>query len=145
MRSKLLKQFIAETLSTIKESEIYVDEKGYAHDDEGNTWFAGKQRPGFHGSIRKASERFPAKTIDYDDPMFVEKETQKNIQNAKRLLFKEIIDELSKSFPEDSFIASLASQVARGKTLSEKQLQILIKIAKSKNVDAKIIGYLEQK
>ena len=40
--TRQLKRIIREEASRLLEYEVYVDEKGYAHDDEGNSWYVGK-------------------------------------------------------------------------------------------------------
>lgn len=46
MKLDELKKLIKEEIALILEYEVYVDDKGYAHDDEGNKWFVGEDYAG---------------------------------------------------------------------------------------------------
>lgn len=88
--------------------EVYVDENGMAHDDEGNTWRAGpgygQGTYGLHNAPGLPRRRRPA-------PSVVD---QKKLQALDSLLVKR---------PGDKFLRSIRDQVARGKRLSDKQLK----------------------
>lgn len=46
---KALQHLISEARRHLFESEVWVDDEGYAHDDEGNKWYVGKQKAGYIG------------------------------------------------------------------------------------------------
>ncbi len=89
--------------------EVYVDEFGMAHDDEGNTWRAGpgygQGTYGLRNAPRPSRQRSPRPSPSVD---------KKKLDAMNALLAKR---------PGDSFLTSIRDQVARGEALSEKQLK----------------------
>lgn len=56
-------QWLLKQARTVLASEVYVDRAGYAHDDEGNSWFVGKQHAGWTGSASQALRALPAAPV----------------------------------------------------------------------------------
>lgn len=98
------------------ESQVYVDEHGYAHDDEGNTWFAGRGRRGtykgtsFGRSFGYGGSQRPLTTADPNPKLAA------------------AVDALSAKLPNNNFVASIRSQLRRGSNLSKKQRDVIAKI-----------------
>lgn len=120
---KTLRSIIKEVAEeNLTESEIYVDEEGYAHDDEGNPPVKTSLKPGLYkasqishmlGGTTKTSQ--PKKFRPNTVPM-----AQQNAVNV-----------LTKHNPSSKFFASLSTQVRSGKWLSDKQKEIVIKSLQS--------------
>lgn len=106
-------------MSTKTASEIFVDNFGVAHDDEGNSWFVGRQHAGTYPGTGWLP--FPLSEVD-DDRSGSRYRPRPVNQNQLKAL-----QELSAKKPGD-FVKSLTSQVANGYPLSRKQLDILIKM-----------------
>ena len=119
-----LKTLVHETMRKcfLNESEIYVDERGYAHDDEGNTWFVGR---GESGGLYKASQ-------------YNRRNVQRDVSNTDRQTgpvaasvspgAKEVLDAILTKKPNDSFVISVKDQISRGRALSPKQKDVILRI-----------------
>lgn len=93
----------------ILEYEQYVDDEGYAHDDEGNVSFVGKRHGGETYGLRGPVGRdIPRRNAP--DPKLVA-----SIRGAL-------------NFKYNKFLASLLDQVERGRGLTPKQVQIANKV-----------------
>jgi hypothetical protein len=129
----VLRQIIKEELIRLQESEVYVDEHGYAHDDEGNSWYVGRGhstgRASYSGPeardaglYSKAGENTkPATSVSQSakqDPDAMEMRAYKSVLNA----YLEKYD--------NKFMASLAVHVSKNRILSPKQKAIALKILK---------------
>ena len=95
--------------------EVYVDEFGMAHDDEGNSWPARGYGQGTYG--RRDAPRPPRQRSPRPSLPKLPSSVDKNKLNA--------MDALLAKRPGDRFLTSIRDQVARGKALSEKQLKIV--------------------
>lgn len=119
-----LRALVRETLGepALNESEIYVDERGYAHDDEGNTWFVGNKGG---GGLYKASSY-----IDRFGPPRNSTSTRRTGPTPASASpgTKEVLDAILAKKPTDSFVISVKDQVARGRALSPKQKDVVLKI-----------------
>lgn len=99
----------------IFESEVYVDENGYAHDDEGNRWFVGK---GFApGDYRPREVPLPSspQRSRWERP---EPSSRPIVDNSKRIAAFEKLPERQRT---GTFGASILRQLQAGKALTEKQ------------------------
>lgn len=83
----------------IVEGEVHVDDEGYAHDDEGNKWFAGKRFAGDTHRMR-------------DVPM------PPDSVASKRL---DAMGKLPAHMRSSGFAASIMRQLKIGGTLTDKQ------------------------
>jgi len=98
--------------------EIYVDENGMVHDDEGNIegpvrgWGQGT----YHGAEATRIVRQLPQQTSYSRPSAPQRVNRKKLDVMNALLAKR---------PGDSFLKSLRDQVAAGRSLSEKQLKAI--------------------
>ena len=93
-------------------SEVYVDEKGMAHDDEGNTYYVGKQYGGetYGGTRTPWGNRVPSRSRSTTPSRGPVNKAQVDVLEA--LIAKK---------GSNSFISSILSQVKGGKALSDAQ------------------------
>jgi len=98
--------------------EVFVDNKGYAHDDEGNSWFVGPQYAGYTGHPRGLPS--PGRQRPTYRPRPAPSAPASLGPDAKKWL--EILDALL-AVRQDRFIQSIRDQVARGRGLSDAQLK----------------------
>ena len=90
------------------ESEVFVDEDGYAHDDEGNRWFVGKSvTPGTY-----RARDLPPPAAPRGKP------GQPQVDNTKRI---EAFQKLPAHARDGSFGSSILQQLRAGKALSDAQ------------------------
>lgn len=112
---------------SLVESQVYVDERGYAHDDEGNTWFVGR---GMGGTYKGTSfgRRFGYYGGSWtEDPKLIA-----------------AVDALSVKLPNNNFVASIRSRLLRGSTLSKKQRDVIAKIMRQVGMDNEAQLFAEQ-
>jgi hypothetical protein len=120
----------------LSESEVYVDERGYAHDDEGNTWRVSGMQPG----VYKASQ-FPYQ--DRNSPM-PKRQRRLNLSPNYSERQKEqlaAIDAVLKKMPNNNFMGSIRRQVEQGVFLSEKQKKAAIGILKKFRLGDKVKAF----
>lgn len=112
------------TLQILAEREVYVDKGGYAHDDEGNTWYVGDKYPkGIHGG----SFPVPREKVTARERLGRRDEERGRLEGYKaRGVIAAFDKALGKS--KDRFLRSVAAQAARGKKLSPKQWDVAAKI-----------------
>lgn len=128
MKLSELKKLINEEVKTLLEYEYYVDERGYAHDDEGNTWYVGggkgtyslrtmpkHHRPGF-------GRKRPRQAFPYGTTNELIKAMEEAIESAKGEKTKD-------------FLMSLLSQYRKKGGLTDKQRAALTKIFKQLGLD----------
>jgi len=106
-----LQFLINEARSYLAEHEISVDEHGYAHDDEGNSWFVGKDWPAdlYHG---KEAYQLVMMAPKEPAPKLLSKEQTAQVAALNKALGKK----------HSKFLASIRDQLNKGKKLSPKQL-----------------------
>jgi hypothetical protein len=101
--------------------EIYVDSYGMAHDDEGNTWDAMGTPPGVYaGAAARRVRGGPApvrRAPRPSDPDYSKK--------------YEVLFELVKKNPNNSFLQSLLAQLVSRRSLSPKQEQAVLKFLRN--------------
>lgn len=107
-------------MSTKTAFEIFVDDAGMAHDDEGNSWFVGRQYAGTYPGTGRLP--FPLGGGDDDDRPSSSYRPRPVNQNQLKAL-----QELSAKKPGE-FTKSLTSQVERGFALSQKQRDIVVRM-----------------
>lgn len=125
MNKETLKQIIIEEVKKLLEYEYFVDDNGWAHDDEGNKWFVGKgtgqgtfglrnmprsHRSGFSSSPKKSYASFPSGTTN-------------ELIKAISMAIESARSEKTKLFLE----SVLGQYKTRGK-LSDKQKEVLKRI-----------------
>lgn len=91
--------------AALAESEVYVDDEGYATDDEGNRWFVGKR---FAGGTHRPK----------DLPQPAERPKAPAADNAKRI---EAFQKLPAVQRDGSFGQSILRQLRDGRALTEPQ------------------------
>lgn len=112
VRLGTLREFLIEVVKEVlAESEIYVDENGWAHDDEGNRWFVGKGRPGTGATYsasgyRKQFGGGASSPAGGRQPLSPEQ--------------RQAIATLVQRVPGNDFLMSISSQAARGLTAKQK-------------------------
>ena len=76
-------------------SEVYVNDEGYARDDEGNTWFVGKQHAGWFGNFSQArralpsppsEDSYPSRPRKQRLPSMSEREKKEHRETAAKLI-----------------------------------------------------------
>ena len=95
--------------------EVFVDEDGTAHDDEGNSWSVGKQYAGTYPGTRRLP--FPAGDGGW---------RSRPINSAQL----KALEALSAKKPGD-FVRSVTSQVARGFKLSDRQVEVVVRMLRT--------------
>lgn len=136
MSLKLLRAYLTEAVSqVINESEVYVDENGYAHDDEGNSWYVGK---GGAGGVYKASTfgrsrygggRSSGGAGSYSSQPKPPRASADAAQVAA-------IQKLAAARPGSNFVMSIKTQVERGGNLSPKQKAVVVQMLQSAGMTA---------
>jgi hypothetical protein len=132
MSLKLLRTYLAEAVTEVlNESEIYVDENGYAYDDEGNRTYVGKaggtglykasqfgnryggtrggSQGGYHGVPRYTSQPAPPR-------------------GAPDGAQKAAVTALAAKMPWNNFVASIKRQLDNGGNLSPKQKAVIVQM-----------------
>lgn len=94
------------TAALLNESEVSVDDEGYATDDEGNRWFVGKQ---YAGGTYRARDLPSGGTTRPAAP---------KADNSRRI---EAFQKLPAHAREGSFGRSILQQLKDGRSLSEAQ------------------------
>ena len=128
--TRQLKRIIREEASRLLEYEVYVDEKGYAHDDEGNSWYVGKGYGGgtYAGTRAPWSGRRGPRA--YRDRKPSQRKT--TYVGADANAEKIVALESAIAAKPNNFLSSLLSQLKKGRGLSEKQKSIARKILMKK-------------
>ena len=113
----------------LRESEVWVDENGWAHDDEGNKWKVGSGAPSgvYKGTTFRSGRSYAAyrnqgqgvlgpadKSADRPAP-----------SQAEGMIAR--VEKVLKRVPNNSFLTSILDQLKRGRSLSEKQVAALEK------------------
>lgn len=98
------------TEAVLVESEAYVDDEGYAHDDEGNKWFVGKRYAG--GTYKPSQLPMPSGGG----------KSRAKVDNTKRI---EAFVRLPERQVAGSFGKSILSQLKDGRALSDKQKKVV--------------------
>lgn len=109
-----------------KSSELYVDERGYAHDDEGNTTFVGRDWAGHYPGNRLPSA-LRSQLSNSDDDYGSSYSYRPRAVNKNQL---EVLTRLEAKKPGD-FVTSVKNQVSRGYALSAKQVAVVVKMLSS--------------
>lgn len=100
---------------TVSEWEAYIDDDGYAHDDEGNVEFVGKHHPsgtyGLHDFPRTRGEYSPRPrpSVPVDE---------KKVDALNRAI----------GIRNNEFLSSILSQVKSGRVLTDNQKKIVRQI-----------------
>lgn len=122
----------------LEESEVYVDEKGYAHDDEGNTWMPSRSiAPGVYrsgevpGPSSYRGSRRGGRGVRNIIPHYSERQ--------KRQI--DAIDAALSKMPKSSFLQSVRKQVHFGRFLSGKQIKIILEILKKLRMNDKLKAF----
>jgi hypothetical protein len=96
-------------------SEVYVDDKGMAHDDEGNSYYVGKQYGGeTYGGTRTPWGRGRGRGRS---PAPRRTPSRGPVDKAQ----VDALEALITKRGQNAFLSSILSQVKGGKTLSDKQ------------------------
>lgn len=105
--------------TALSESEVYVDENGYARDDEGNMWFVGKS---FANGIYHPRSLPPPPGPAQGRQSQSRPGTRPKTDNSKRI---EAFQKLPAHAREGSFGRSTLQQLKDGRTLSDAQLKVI--------------------
>ena len=119
------------------ESEVYVDKKGYAHDDEGNMWRAPTgARPGTYkgGAMGGPPSRRPQEKWKERKPT---RSFGAQFSERQKVQLKAIDDALEK-MPDNKFLQSVRKQVYYGRFLSDKQKKVVRGILKKIGMKDKV-------
>lgn len=132
-----LKKIMSESLGKpLNESEIFVDDEGYAHDDEGNTWFVGKYaQRGVHGGTKfkdpSWSHSWKSKQSKYSRTP-----TSQSVKPQASTASENAVKQLLLKRPDSNFVKSVHDQVVnRKQDLSQKQKDVVSKMLKSFGLD----------
>ena len=122
--TRQLKRIIREEASRLLEYEVYVDEKGYAHDDEGNSWYVGKGYGGgtYAGTRAPFSGRRGPRAYRKPRP----RKTTYVGSGANAAKIKAVEDAIA--VKPNNFLNSILKQLKGGRGLSSKQNAIVRKI-----------------
>lgn len=113
----------------LNESEVYVDERGFAHDDEGNTWFVGKGNRGTYGggSFSPGTGSGPvASRHRFSRPK------QLRLTGAHTAA----LDALLRLTPDDRYVRVVSDRLRRGIIPSKLERGRLVKAFRSAGLDA---------
>jgi hypothetical protein len=124
MKISELKKLILEEITQLLEYEIYVDDQGYAHDDEGNSWHIGRQYSGGTYGLRELPRGGrPGASRSRRSTMAYPHGTSNELINVIGRAIEEVPSTKAKEF-----LSSVLSQYRRKGSLSEKQKAVVEKI-----------------
>jgi hypothetical protein len=104
--------------------EVFVDDDGMAHDDEGNSWFVGEQ----HAGTYPGTGRLPFPLSGGGGGW------RSRPVNSAQL---KALEALSAKKPGD-FVQSVTSQVARGFKLSDRQIEVVVRMLRTNGLTEEI-------
>jgi len=110
----------------LQESEVYVDDKGWAHDDEGNKWkvSAGAPQGVYKGTTFRSGRSYKAWRGTGQGVAAPADKGSDYLARVKGLL---------QAMPDNRFLLSLRSQLVGGRSLSPKQVAALEKFEKPRS------------
>jgi hypothetical protein len=142
MNKNNLKKLIAEEVKKLLEYEYYVDDEGYAHDDEGNRWYVGsgqKRTYSLRDMPRGHRPRFSGKSKQTKKPMMA---FPAGIGNELIDAFREAIKQTTNNKTK-SFLSSVLEQYRHKGRLSTKQKETVRRIFKQVGLSAEQIERID--
>lgn len=111
---------LAEELRVLIEREVWVDDQGYAHDDEGNRWYVGMASGTYsYREVPPPRDDRPGRR-PYR-PKYNRARTPKKVKMSKEAEAQAKVLEDAIAKRKNKFLSSILSQVQAGRTLSDKQ------------------------